>query len=128
MSEKEIKEVLKVLVIDDKQIIRDVFEMTLGKLGHQITWVDNAQEAFELAKGDFDIAFLDIIMPDKDGVDLLQEIKAINPQLPVVMMSGYSVEEKKEKIRTLGVGLCLDKPFLMDQVRQIVKEAIGKDI
>lgn len=128
MSEIKTKEVLDILVIDDKQIISDVFELTLGRLGHAITWVDNAEEALELAKGNFDIAFLDIVMPDKDGVDLLKDIKVVNPDLPVVMMSGYSVEERKQKIRELGVALCLDKPFSMDQVRKIVKEAIGKDI
>ncbi len=128
MEKKAKKEILKVLVIDDKQIISDVFEFTLGKLGHAITWVDNAAEALEIAKGEFDLAFLDIVMPEKDGVALAQEMKKINPALPIVMMSGYSVQEKKEKIKELGVALCLDKPFSMEEVRAIVKDAIGKDI
>jgi CheY-like chemotaxis protein len=128
MNEQSPKEKLRILVVDDKFIIKDVFDLTLGKLGHHITWIDNAKEALEVVKGDFDIVFLDIIMPDSDGVSLLEKIKKVNPEVPVVMMSGYSVEEKRQKIRELGVALCLDKPFSLEEVRQIIKEAIGKDV
>ena len=121
-------EKIKILVIDDKKIIGDLFDFTLGYSGHQITVVDHAAAAVEAVKNkEFDIAFIDIVMPGKDGVAILQEIRAIAPKLPIVMMSGYSVEDKRNKARDLGAITCLKKPFEMDDVKRVIKVAIGKE-
>ena len=122
-------EKVKVLVVDDKKIIGDLFDFTLGYSGYDITVVDNAAAAIEAVKNkQFDIAFIDIVMPDKDGVSILQDIKGIAPKLPIVMMSGYSVEEKRSKAKDLGAITCLKKPFEMDDVKKVIKVAIGKDV
>jgi len=121
-------EKIKILVIDDKKVIGDLFSFTLGYSGHDITVADNAASAVEAVKNkEFDIAFIDIVMPGKDGVRILQEIRAIAPKLPIVMMSGYSVEEKRNKARDLGAITCLKKPFEMEDVKRVIKVAIGKD-
>lgn len=121
-------EKINILVIDDKKIIGDLFSFTLGYSGHKITVVDNAAAAVETVKNkEFDIAFIDIVMPGKDGVAILQEIRAIAPKLPIVMMSGYSVEEKRNKAKDLGAITCLKKPFEMEDVKRVIKVAIGKD-
>ncbi len=120
---------LKVLVIDDKKVIRDFFDFTLGYYGHQITVVHDPGQAAKVAGGgDFDIAFLDMIMPGQDGVSVLREIKAAAPRLPVVMMTGYSVEEKKEEAKRLGACACLKKPFEVEDIRRVIKEFIGKEV
>lgn len=120
---------IKVLVVDDKKIIGDLFDFTLGYGGHDITCVNTAEEAIDAVNNEeFDIAFLDIVMPEKDGVSLLEDIKTIRPNLAVVMMSGYSVDEKRKRANELGAVTCMKKPFEMDDVRKVVKEAIGKDI
>ena len=122
-------ESIKVLVVDDKRIIGDFFDFTLGYYGHQIKFVNNPVEAVEAAqKENFDIAFLDILMPQKDGIEVLAEIKKMIPQLPVVMMSGYMLEEKRSRANALGAVTCLKKPFEVDDIRRVVKEAIGKNI
>lgn len=120
---------IKVLVVDDKKVIGDLFNFTLGYSGHDIKVVDNAAAAVEVVMHEkFDIVFLDIVMPGKDGCEILEKIKAIAPQLPVVMMSGYSVEDKKLKARDLGAVTCLKKPFELDDVKRAIKLAIGKEI
>ena len=120
---------VKVLVVDDKKIIGDLFDFTLGYSGYDITVVDNGAAAINAVKNkEFDIAFIDIVMPDKDGVSILQDIKVIAPKLPIVMMSGYSVEEKRSKAKDLGAITCLKKPFEMDDVKKVIKVAIGKDV
>ena len=120
---------IRALVVDDKKIIGDFFDFTLGYKGHEVKVVDNAQSAVDALKKEiFDIAFLDIVMPNKDGVACLEEIKNISPQLPVVMMSGFSIEEKRNRAKALGAVDCLKKPFEFDDVRRVVKEALGKEI
>ena len=120
---------IRILVIDDKKIIGDLFDFTLGYNGHDITVVHNAKDALQAVKNAaFDIIFLDLIMPDKDGVAVLKEIREIAPKLPVIMMSGYSVEDKRLKALELGAVTCLKKPFEMEDVRKAVKLAIGREI
>lgn len=119
---------LKILVVDDKKVIGDLFDFTLGYSGHIITVLDNPKDALNVVRdNDFDIAFLDIVMPEKDGVELLQDLRTVAPKLPVIMMSGYSVEDKKMKARELGAITCLKKPFEIDDVKRVIKSAIGKD-
>ena len=120
---------LRVLVVDDKKVIGDLFDFTLGYSGHQITVVDNAMDALNaIRKQEFDVAFLDIVMPGKDGVEVLQDIRGISPKLPIIMMSGYSVEDKRLQATALGAVTCLKKPFEMEDVKKAIKAAIGREI
>ena len=120
---------LNILVIDDKKVIGDLFDFTLGYSGHKIKVVNNAKDAVEaIQKDSFDIVFLDIVMPEKDGVDVLQDIRQVAPNLPVIMMSGYSVEERRSKATALGAITCLKKPFEVEEVKRVIKLAIGRDV
>lgn len=120
---------LNILVVDDKKVIGDFFNLTMGYYGHHITVVHNKMQALEAVKlNEFDIAFVDMIIPDHDGVEILKQIKSINPQLAVVMMSGYSLDEKRRQAVVCGAANCLKKPFELDDVRRAVKDAIGEDI
>ena len=120
---------INVLVVDDKKVIGDFFDFTLGYFGHEITVVNNPNDAAKTAQSkSFDIAFLDIMMPQKDGVEVLKEIKSILPNLPVVMMSGYSLQEKRDEAQEYGAVECLKKPFELDDVRRVVLKALDKKI
>ncbi len=120
---------IRVLVVDDKKVIGDFFDFTLGYFGHDITVVRDPREARKAAQEKhFDIAFLDIMMPELNGVDVLREIKSVVPDLPVVMMSGYSLQEMKDEAMRLGAAGCLKKPFELDDVRHVMKRTLGKNI
>ncbi len=120
---------LRILVIDDQKVIGDLFDFTLGFSGHLVTIFDNASDGLAAVKEkEFDIVFLDMVMPDMDGPEVLEEIKKLAPGLPVVVMSGYSVEDKKTKARELGAVTFLKKPFEMDDVKKVIRETLGKDV
>lgn len=120
---------LKVLVVDDKKVIGDLFEFTLGYNGHQVKIVENAEDAIHLMqKEPFDIAFLDIVMPGIDGVQLIGEIRKLDAHIPLVMMSGFSVEYKKQMAKTLGAVAFLRKPFEYDDIKRVIKIALGRDV
>ena len=120
---------LNILVVDDKKVIGDFFNLTMGYYGHHITVVHDLPQTLEaLKQNDFDIAFMDMVMPGQDGVEVLKEVKAAYPALPVVMMSGYSLDEKRRQASHLGAVDCLKKPFEVDDIRRVVKEAIGQEI
>ena len=120
---------LSILVVDDQKVIGELFDFTLGFSGHQITVVNNARAALDaIQEVTFDIAFLDIVMPHKDGIEILKEIKAAAPKLPVVMMTGYSLEDKKLQAKKLGAVTCLKKPFEIDDIKRVIKEVLNRDI
>jgi CheY-like chemotaxis protein len=120
---------LNILVVDDKKVIGDFFILTMGYYGHQITVVHDLHDTLAAVKHHkFDIVFMDMMMPEHDGVEILKEVKAINPGLPVVMMSGYSLDEKRRQAAVLGAVECLKKPFEVDDIRRVVKETIGQEI
>ena len=120
---------IKILVIDDKKVIQDFFDFTLGYYGHQITVVQNPGDVVNLVKEKlFDIVFLDMIMPDKEGIEVLKDIKNVCPNLPVVMMSGYSIQEQKDEAVRLGARGCLKKPFEVEDIKKVIKLVIDRDI
>ena len=120
---------LKILVVDDKKVIGDFFLLTLGYYGHQITVVHDLPNTLKAVRHHkFDIAFIDMMMPVKYRVAVIKEVKAIVPDLAVVMMSGYTLDEKRKEALRLGAAGCLKKPFEVDDIRRVVKEAIGQEI
>jgi len=120
---------LKILVVDDKKVIGDFFNLTMGYYGHHITVTHELPHTLEaLKQHQFDIAFMDMMMPGHDGVEMLKKVKAVTPGLPVVMMSGYSLDDKHQQASLLGAVSCLKKPFEVDDIRRVVKEAIGQDV
>ena len=122
-------EKIKFLVIDDIKTIGSLFEITLSQAGHEIKTTQSGDEGIDYVKNEkFDMVFCDICMPYKDGVSVLEEIKEIQPSLPVVMMSGYYLEIQRQRIQEIGANGFLDKPFEIGDVRKAVKIAVGKDI
>lgn len=120
---------LNVLVVDDKKAVTNLFDFTLGYRGHKIRVANSAKDAIDaVQREDFDIAFLDIIMPNQDGLEVLQDIKCISPGLPIVMMSGFSVDGRRSEARDLGAMACLKKPFDWAEIRKTIKTVLGKDI
>jgi CheY-like chemotaxis protein len=129
MSQTTTPNPIKVLVVDDKKVIQDFFDFTLGFYGHQITVVQNPNEVAKIIKEKtFDIAFVDIIMPEKNGIEVLKIIKGIRPDFPVVMMSGYSIQEQKDEALRLGAQGCLKKPFELEDIKKVIKQVIGRDV
>lgn len=129
MEDNPLSNKIKALIIDDKKVIGDFFNYVLGADGHDITIVHNPNEALDLIKNrSFDIAFCDIVMPQKDGLTLLQEIKTTYPELPVVMMSGFMLESQRRKAFELGAVTCLDKPFQKEDLQTAIKSATGIEI
>ena len=100
------------LVIDDEPEIRDTLETLLTLEGYQVELAANAQAGLErLERKPFDLVLLDVALPDRSGLDLLRDIRAANPALPVVMITAYgSVESAVEAMRR-GASNYVTKPW-----------------
>ena len=103
----------RVLVVDDEQIIRDLAEVALRKLGYTVVLAANGKEAVDIVLREpmsIDIVLLDMIMPLLGGEETLDELLKIRPGLVVIAMSGYSEIEAKSRFGG-GISGFLQKPF-----------------
>ncbi len=119
---------MRVLVVDDAKIIRDAFERILDikKVKHRL--VESGKEAIDKVKGEyFNLIFLDIVLPDIDGTEVLRAIREISPDTPVVMMTGYPVEAKIRDAIELGAVEYLFKPFNAEDIFRLIDEVSNEE-
>ena len=114
----------KILIVDDSKEILDNLKEVVEALGFQADTAESAVEGLEKYKNnDYSIVFTDIYMPGMDGMDFLHEIKKINPDEIVVVMTAYpSSETIMETIIADGYTY-IEKPFMFDKIKNLLENA-----
>jgi len=116
-----------VLVIDDEPVLQDVLGTLLRKNGFEYVSATNASDGMRaLRDDDVDVVLLDIMLPDRNGIDVLPEIKAFDPQLPVVVITAYSSIESAIEAMRQGAFHYVPKPFKNDEVLHVIRQAAEK--
>jgi DNA-binding NtrC family response regulator len=114
-----------VLIIDDDANTLASLARAFRLAGHEATVCDNAARALELAKSEpFDLILSDVVMPGKDGIALLEELKAAGVASPVVMMSGQASIEMAVRATRLGAADFLEKPISTEKLLLTVENAL----
>jgi two-component system, NtrC family, nitrogen regulation response regulator NtrX len=115
----------RILIVDDEANTLASLARAFRLAGHEATVCDNAARALELATQEtFDIIFSDVVMPRKDGLALLEELKAAGVTAPVVMMSGQAHIEMAVKATRLGALDFLEKPLSTEKLLVTVENAL----
>ena len=115
----------RILVIDDEESVRDILSRILRVKGHQVVVASDGEEGIERFKNEaFDLVFTDLGMPRGSGWDVGMAVKEMNPKVPVIMITGWGMELNREKMSESGIDLIVSKPFLFDQVIELVYEAM----
>ncbi len=113
------------LIVDDEANTLASLSRAFRLAGHEATVCDNAAKALELAKAqNFDLILSDVVMPGKDGLTLLEELKGQGVTAPVVMMSGQAHIEMAVKATRLGALDFLEKPISSDKLMLTVENAL----
>jgi two-component system nitrogen regulation response regulator NtrX len=113
------------LIVDDEANTLASLSRAFRLAGHEATVCDNPAKALELAKSQhFDLIFSDVVMPGKDGLTLLEELKAQGVTAPVVMMSGQAHIEMAVRATRLGALDFLEKPISSDKLLLTVENAL----
>ncbi|RLB42616.1 MAG: hypothetical protein DRH12_05185 [Deltaproteobacteria bacterium] len=132
-SETEAKEELlkgqeTVLVVDDEPAILDVACGMLEKLGYKVVPAGSGQEAIRLykeAKEEVDLVLLDVIMPGMSGRETFENLKKLDPEVKVLLSSGYSLAGEASKIVAMGCCGFVQKPYDIFKLSQKVRQALN---
>jgi len=114
-----------ILVVDDKELMRDSVATTLVRKGHTVITASGPNAALEkLGQRQLDAVITDLQMPEMDGVELLAEIRKLDDQLPVILMTAYGTVETAVKAMKLGAYDYITKPFTGDALLVTVERAL----
>lgn len=114
-----------VLIVDDLPAIHEMLEAVIQPTGYKTSFALNGEEALEKYKADpTDVVLADISMEPMDGISLLQNLKAFDPDCVVILMTGYASTETAMKALKYGAFDYIQKPFKIDELLQTLKRAM----
>ncbi len=117
----------RILVVDDEKSMREVLHIFLKNEGYSVTLADNGESAVAAVKKDiFDLIITDMNMPKVSGMDLLKSVKKIAPDTIVVVITAFGTTESAVEAMKQGAYDYIQKPFQMDDIRLVVKNALEK--
>jgi len=115
----------QVLIIDDEPDIRELLELTLGRMNLETRAAANLEEARNLlANFDFDLCLTDMRLPDGNGIDMVRHIQDVHPEMPVAVITAYGNMETAVTALKAGAFDFIAKPVDLDDLRNIVRSAL----
>jgi two-component system response regulator PilR (NtrC family) len=116
-----------ILVIDDEEIMREILETLLTREGYDVRLASTGAEGIELARSaSFDAVVVDVMMPGMDGLSTLAELKKLDDDLPVVMITAFASVETAISAMKSGAFDYITKPFKNDEVLVVLRNAVER--
>jgi CheY-like chemotaxis protein len=115
---------LTILIADDNEDLLETFAMILRRRGFFVETAENGLAAVDkYKKHRFDVALMDIVMPEMDGVEAFRRIKEMDPNAAIILMTGYSDEAQLKLARDKGARYIIYKPIKIEQLIEVITEA-----
>jgi len=115
----------RVLVVDDEEIILSLASDMLRKLGYEVSTALSGYEAIEIVgEQKVDLVLLDLVMPEMNGQETFHRLREIDPELPVILSSGYCEDSVIQKILNEGAISFLVKPYRLKDMSRVLHEAV----
>jgi CheY-like chemotaxis protein len=108
-----------ILLVDDEEMVLDVCKRVLERIGFEVLEARNGKEAVAIYKNNLNrirLVILDMIMPEMGGGDAFDELKKINPEIKVLLSSGFSLDSKAAEILKRGCNGFIQKPFNLKEL------------
>jgi len=117
---------LHVLVVDDEPMVRKIIGEYLARDGHAVEVADGGRDGLEkFRKGQFDLVVVDRAMPSMSGDQVATAIRSIDPNVPVIMLTGFGAMMKDADEKPTAVDLIVGKPVTINDLRAAITEAVG---
>jgi len=115
----------KVLVVDDDPVVGKSFDRVLSGKGYAVITARNGEEALrKLNNENYDVVFTDIKMPGMSGLEVAERVKASQPWLPVVIVTGYGTDDNEARAEAAGVSGFLRKPLSPEMIEGSTQKAL----
>jgi len=113
-------------VVDDEDLIRHSLSAALHNSETEITTMDDRESVFKaISNNQFDLCFLDMHLPDLDGLEIMKKLRNISPPTRIIMMTGSEISDMiMQDVRENAHGL-ISKPYVLDQVKAVVERVIS---
>ena len=116
-----------ILVVEDEEDVRELLKDILTDGGHEVEFTPDGKKGIELfRKKKFDMVFSDLGMPGMSGWQVAEQIKKINKNTPVALITGWEVNQKGRELKKNGVDLVVKKPFRVNEILQLVQNWMGQ--
>ena len=116
----------RILIVDDDKIILSILTKLLQKAGYQTDAAETSREALEKVKNQYyDVAIMDIKLPDMEGTDLLLIMNRTSPRTTKIMMTGFASKENRDRSLNRGADAYLIKPIAPQQLLSTIKEKLS---
>ncbi len=123
------EKVSKILVVDDDPKIQYAFQEVLKKEGLSVVVANNGEEALKLVQSNkIDLVFLDISLPQIDGLEVLRRFSSLNLNIPTIIITGNGIMQNAIKAMQLGAFDYLTKPLDIGKIRELIKKALSKSV
>ncbi|HMK84184.1 MAG TPA: response regulator [Candidatus Bathyarchaeia archaeon] len=117
----------RILVIDDEESIRRTISMTLEHAGYVVDTAENGNQAITRTEANFyNLALIDIRLPDMEGTELLSSLRETTPRMVKIILTGYPTLENAIKATNNGVDAYLTKPVNADELLKVIKKHLEK--
>lgn len=114
-----------ILVVDDELGYRQMIHMDLTGQGFNVLMAEGGLRALEILKAErVDLVLTDMKMPKMDGLDVVTAVKKDHPGIPIVLMTGYAVEDRVQRALELKATVCLKKPFPIEDLAAIIQTTL----
>ena len=117
---------LDIIVIDNENVICDACNLVLTERGHAVDYFKTGKTGLlAVERGSYDLALLDIKLPDMDGMEILKIMRKKRPEVRVIVMTGYSTMSNAVQAMKLGAADYLSKPFTDDELLEMVERVFS---
>jgi DNA-binding NtrC family response regulator len=115
----------RILVVDDEEIMRDVLSILLSSESYEVDLAENGSRSLEMIQEkEYDVVLLDLMLPDIDGLQVLQELKKMNSSPAAIILTAFASIDKAVRATKLGAFDFITKPFKNDELLLAVKNAM----
>ena len=115
----------KILVIDDEQGIRNLLDTLLRRKGYDVLLAESGWKGLELFRREHpDVIVLDLKMPEMDGIAVLEQVRSLNPDQHVIILTGAGTPEMEQRVYALGVSEFVHKEFSLHRLGEALKRLL----
>jgi CheY-like chemotaxis protein len=114
-------------LVDDEEIIIEVGKELLNQMGHTVFAAKSGEASialYEAKRGEIDMVILDMVMPEMGGGEIYEKLREINPDVKVLLSSGYSLDGQATEILERGCNGFIQKPFNMRELSKKIREIL----